>query len=72
MQILAYISFFLVGVAVGALIKTWLVRHSSSRGILYVITRNDKTLYSLELEDYPESIRFKKTVIFKVEESDRE
>jgi hypothetical protein len=35
-----------------------------------VTHKEEKTLYSLELEEYPESIQFKKTVVFKVDSSD--
>lgn len=30
----------------------------------------EKTLYSLELADYPETLEFKKEVVFKVDSSD--
>lgn len=46
--------------------------HSKYSGTIYIThdERQEKTLYSLELDDYPESIEFKKEVVFKVEASD--
>jgi hypothetical protein len=70
MGILWYVLVFWGGVFVGFLIQGWLrYRHSYDGKI--VVTHNRKgTLYSLELEDYPDTIQFKKEVILKVDASD--
>jgi len=57
----------IVGVFLGFIIKSLLARNERSSGTIYVTHKEEKTLYSLELEDYPESIEFKKRVVFKVE-----
>ena len=46
--------------------------HSHSRygGTIYVTRTAKKTLYSLELRDYPEELVFKKVVVFKVDASE--
>jgi hypothetical protein len=46
--------------------------HNHYSGTIYIThdELQEKTLYSLELEDYPESIEFKKEVVFKVDTSD--
>lgn len=59
----------LSGIVVGYFIKTVLARRQRSSGTIYVTHKEEKTLYSLELDDYPESIEFKKTVVFKVDSS---
>jgi uncharacterized membrane-anchored protein YhcB (DUF1043 family) len=68
--LLGLIFGLLVGVIVGVLIKTLLVRRQRSSGTIYVTHDEEKTLYSLELEEYPESIAFKKKVVFKVDASE--
>jgi hypothetical protein len=67
MGISAYILVFLLGIAVGSLIKGWLIRRRNFVGTIHVVRERDKTLYSLELSDYPESIEFRKIAIFKVD-----
>ena len=70
MGILIYILIFLLGIFVGFLIKRWLVRRASYSGTIYVTHDQEKTLYSLELADYPEKLEFKKEVVFKVDASE--
>lgn len=65
-----YILLVLAGIVLGYLIRSWMVRRQRSSGTIYVTHKEEKTLYSLELEEYPESIEFKKTVVFKVDSSD--
>lgn len=65
---------FVVGLALGLMIGALLtllyfVRQKSS-GTIYVSGTEEKTLYSLELDDYPEELKFKKKVVFKVDNSD--
>jgi hypothetical protein len=59
-----------IGVILGYLIRSGIARRQKSSGTIYVTHKEEKTLYSLELEEYPESIQFKKTVVFKVDSSD--
>jgi hypothetical protein len=63
---------FILGAMVGYLVKALRIWQEKSSGTIYVTHREEKTLYSLELEDYPESIAFKKRVVFKVDASDED
>lgn len=69
-EILIYIGVFYFGLFSGYLLKSWLARRTTSSGTIYVTHDEEKTLYSLELDDYPESIEFRKEVVFKVDASD--
>ena len=60
----------LIGIVIGYLVKTWRIRKEKSSGTIYVTHEQEKTLYSLELDEYPESIEFKKKVVFKVDASE--
>jgi hypothetical protein len=75
MQILIYIVIFYGGLFVGFCIRAWLQYRTSYNGAIIVTKEDDKKLYSLVLDDYPEKIELKKEVILKVvasaEESDR-
>lgn len=66
---LAYV--FAVGFIAGFLLKAFLVRNKKEdySGTIVVSTDKEleKTVYSLELDDYPETLRFKKAVVFKVD-----
>jgi len=42
-------------------------RLSPYDGVMHIQDGREKTVYSLELADYPEELRFKKEVIFKVD-----
>lgn len=68
-EIIIYALIFYFGFFVGFAVKWWLGYRSSYTGTIYISTRDHKTLYSLELEEYPEEIRFKKEVVFKVDAS---
>lgn len=57
------------GFALGYLFKQWRVSRVSSSGVIHVTETRDKVLYSLELTDYPEELRFKKVVRFDVDTS---
>ena len=67
MEIAISVAIFLVGYLVGFYIKAWLERRREYNGVKYVTANEEKTLYSLELNDYPETLQFKKHVVFKVE-----
>ncbi len=68
--ILWAVIFSCLGITVGFYIKTWIVRREKSSGTIYVTEGEEKTLYSLELEEYPEALKFKKKVVFKVDTSE--
>jgi hypothetical protein len=58
----------IVGIVLGYAIKSYLIRRSKSGTI--VVTKNEgRTLYSLELSEYPEKLEFKKRVVFDVDAS---
>lgn len=68
MEILIYVLILWLGVIIGFFIRA-LFGHKFS-GTIYVTTNAEKTLYSLELNEYPEELKFKKEVVFKVDSSD--
>lgn len=73
MDILIYVFILWTGFIIGFLVKGWLgtkFRHYSGSIIVTTNELEEKTLYSLELDDYPETLKFKKEVIFKVDTSE--
>ena len=70
MQTLIYIGVFwgglLVGVIFGYLLRHWMLSMQSFSGTMRVTKTNEKTIYSLELEEDPEMLAFKPEVVFKV------
>jgi len=69
-----FILGLLIGIGTTLLITYFLNRRIKYSGNIIVTKPPGKTLYSLELDDDPENIEFKKKVIFKVlvpEESHR-
>jgi hypothetical protein len=71
-EISVFILILLLGFVIGFLTSEWTRRRSRSSGVIHVSHSRGKTLYSLELSDYPEKLEFKKKVIFTVESDDRE
>jgi hypothetical protein len=69
MEILIYFGVLWIGVIFGYFIRVWIGYKSSYSGTIYVTKTDHKTLYALELEEYPEEIRFKKELVFKVDAS---
>lgn len=69
MGILWYVLVFSAGVWAGFLLRAWVAHRHSYDGKIVVTHSRNKTLYSLELEDYPDKIEFKKEVILKVDAS---
>lgn len=53
----------------GALFERYLRRTEKYDGTIYLIPDGDKTVYSLELDDVPDTIKFKKRLSFKVDAS---
>lgn len=68
-QIIIYVLIYSFGLGVGFFLKWWLGYRASYTGTIYVTKTQEKTLYSLELNEYPEEIVFKKEVVFKVDAS---
>ena len=71
--IFSTIFIFIVGAVTGYFIKTWLShRPKEFDGTIYVNKDEltEKIVYSLELDEYPEKLAFKKVIIFKVDASD--
>ncbi len=62
----------LIGIIVGFLIKTVLERRTKYGGSIIVTKSDEKTLYTLELDDDPEQIELKKKIVFKVIVPERE
>ena len=67
MGILWIVLAFGIGLYAGFLIRSLLARMQSYTGIMHIYEGEEKTVYSLELNEYPETIRFKKEVVFKVD-----
>jgi hypothetical protein len=61
------ILIFVAGLYLGFFIRALLARRTSYTGVIHIYDGKEKTVYSLELNEYPEEIRFKKEVIFKVD-----
>lgn len=68
-EIIIYLLIFWAGGILGFFLHFWLGYRRSYTGTIYISKDDHKTLYSLELEEYPEAIRFKKEVVFKVDSS---
>lgn len=57
---------------IGIFATLWYIRKSRQVGTIFITGNEDKRVYTLELEDYPDEIRFKNKVVFKVDASDLE
>jgi hypothetical protein len=69
--ILIGVGIFAIGFFSGYLTnKRLLIRESSGTIVVNRDNLREKTVYSLELDDYPEKLEFKKVVIFKVDTSE--
>lgn len=68
--ILIYIFILSIGLVGGFLLKVLLSRKTSHSGILVITKHEEKTVYSLELDEDPDNFEFKKTVTFKVQTSE--
>lgn len=71
MTILFSALIFALGLILGFVFRGWLSRRKAV-GTIHVIREDERTLYSLELEDYPDSLAFHKIVLFKVDDPNRE
>jgi hypothetical protein len=66
MEIVICAVIFVIGVIAGFFLRR-LVTHPT--GTILVTEEDEKTVYSLELNEYPEKIAFRKEVVFKVDSS---
>jgi hypothetical protein len=57
------------GLILGFFLRVWIGRVTGYTGTIFVSREAQKTVYTLELEEYPDEIRFKKEVVFKVDAS---
>lgn len=64
------IIIFSIGVVLGFILCSILRRRSGYAGVLKVIKEGNGVLYSLELQDDPESLELEDEIVFKVETSD--
>lgn len=68
-EILIYAVILWVGIFIGFFIRALFGYKDHYTGTIYVTREEEKTLYSLELNDYPDELRFKKEVVFKIDAS---
>lgn len=73
MEILIYVLILLVGLIVGFLFNQWAPRRFRKyTGTMFVYKEDEETTtYSLELNDNPESMQFKKEITFKIDASQK-
>lgn len=67
MTILYGVLIWTGGLIVGFLLRVWIGKVTGYTGTIFVSRDAQKTVYTLELEEYPDEIRFKKEVVFKVD-----
>jgi hypothetical protein len=72
MNILYGVLIYILGIYMGFMVTWWISRKSKQVGTIFITGNEDKRVYTLELEDYPDEIRFKNKVVFKVDASDLE
>lgn len=72
MTFIIYILIFCVGIVIGIVIKVLLERKKDFIGTIVVIKSDDKILYSLEMDDSPETLQFRTKAYFKVRIPDEE
>ena len=74
MNILAYVIIFWIGLLFGFLIDRWIMRAFKNYGGTIVVNTDEleeKTVYSLILDDYPERLEFQKEVVFRIDSSEK-
>ena len=73
MAIVIYVVIFYFGLMAGYLLRVYVSRMSRNyTGTIVVTKKEEKTVYSLVLDDYPDKIEVQKQVIFRVEPSEIE
>jgi hypothetical protein len=72
-EIIIYILIFYAGLIIGYLLRVWLThKFTDYTGTIIVTHEEEKTVYSLILDDYPDVLQFKKEVVFRVDAADVE
>lgn len=70
MEILWFFLVFYIGLFLGFFLRSWMGRRFKDySGTMLITHKEEKTMYSLVLDDYPEKLEFKKEVVFKVDAS---
>lgn len=73
MDILLYVAIFILGFVVGySILEILRIRRFKYIGTIYVTEDDEKTMYSLELLEHPESMLTMKEVVFKVNASEED
>jgi hypothetical protein len=73
MAIIIYIVIFYFGLMAGYILRSYVSkRFLDYTGTIVVTKKEEKTVYTLVLDDYPEKIEFQKQVVFRVEPSQLE
>jgi hypothetical protein len=68
MGILWFFLVFYLGLFLGFFLRAWLAsRFKHYTGTMLVTHDEEKTVYTLVLDEYPEKLEFKKEVVFKVD-----
>lgn len=62
-----YLLVFMCGIFMGYFLKMMFGQKKHYSGTILVTQGEEKLVYSLELDDYPDTIQFKKEVVFKVD-----
>lgn len=58
---------FIIGGCLGILLHKWISQRNIPSGTIHITRSRGRILYTLELEEYPEEIAFKKRVVFTVD-----
>lgn len=68
------VGIFYIGLIIGLILQKWIASRRSYSGAIKIIQNPDKTVFSLELDEDPDTIALMDEVIFKVvaSEPDRE
>lgn len=66
MQYVYYILVFYFGVAGGFFLKVWLNKKKAFGGTIYVKEAPDKTVYTLEVTNDPENLKYQDQILFKI------
>lgn len=70
MEIWLYLVIFGAGIFVGFLLRSWVVWRKRYSGVMHVTKSQGKTMYTLELADYPDTIEFKREIVLRVDTSE--
>lgn len=68
--ILIYFLILNIGFVIGFLLKALLFRMDRYSGNIFIFKNEEKTMYSLELDEDPENLALKKEVLFRIKTSE--